>query len=116
MRENRLQARTRLLKLIRVKAADDQRLFGFIRDISVGGMMVNTHREVKVGDYLGLCIELPPEDFEQSVEIQVAIAWVGEGNQPGARDCGCRFLGIEETDREALLELARRFPMGGEEL
>lgn len=116
VRENRLQARTRLLKLVRVKTADNQRLFGFIRDISIGGMMVNTHLEVNVRDQVWLCIELPREHAPQSLEIQVEITWVGEGNQPGSHDCGCRFLVIEEADREALLALVRKYPMGEEEL
>lgn len=116
MRANRQQARTRLLKLIRVRSAGDGKLFGFIGDISVGGMRINTHKPVKAGDQHKLYIELPQDISQQLLQATAQITWVGEGDERDSRDCGCRFLAIETSDREALLELARRYPMGGEEL
>ncbi len=116
MRENRQQGRTRLLKLIRVKSVEDQRLFGFIGDISVGGMMINTHREVKVGSHVNLSIELPQDISQQPLNVQAEITWVDEGDSRDSRDCGCRFIAIEKAERDALLELTRKYPMGEEEL
>jgi len=116
VRENRQQARTKLLKLIRVKSAESQRLFGHVADISVGGMMVNTHHDITVGDYLNLSIELPADIHPQPLDVHAEITWVGESNKHNSRSFGCRFVAIEKTDRDALLELARKYPMGGEEL
>ena len=95
---------------------EDQRLFGFIGDISIGGMMINTHREVKVGSHVNLSIELPQDISEQTLDVRAEIAWVDEGDSRNSRDCGCRFIAIKQAARDALLELARKYPMGEEEL
>lgn len=116
MRENRKQARTRLLKLIRVKSADSQRLFGHVADISVGGMMVQTHQQVSTGDYLNLAIEIPTDIHPKPLDIHAEVTWVSEKNKHNTYSMGCRFVAIEKTERDALLELARKYPMGEEEL
>lgn len=116
MRENRKQARIKLLKLIRVKHAETQRLFGHVADISVGGMMVNTHNEVKEGSYLNLSIELPEDIYPVPLDVHAEVTWVGEKNKHNSLSFGCRFVAIEKTDHDALLALAKKYPMGDEEL
>jgi Tfp pilus assembly protein PilZ len=116
VRENRKQARTRLLKLIRVKSNDTQRLFGHVVDISVGGMMVQTHQQVSTGDYLNLAIEIPTDIHPKPLDIHAEVTWVSEKNKHNTYSMGCRFVAIEKTERDALLELARKYPMGEEEL
>ena len=116
MRENRQQARTRLLKLIKVRSADDQRLFGHVGDISVGGMMVQTHHNIAVGDYLNLAIELPADIHPSPLDIHAEVTWTGEKNKHNTRSFGCRFVAIEKAEHNALLEVARKYPMGEEEL
>ena len=116
MRENRQQPRTKLLKLIKVRTSDDKKLFGHIADISVGGMMVHTHSTCGMGDYLNLLIELPEDVYPKPLDIHAEITWVGRANGHKGRRMGCRFVAIERAERDALLELVKRYPMGEEEL
>ena len=92
------------------------RLFGHVADISVGGMMVQTHQQVSTGDYLNLAIEIPTDIHPKPLDIHAEVTWVSEKNKHNTYSMGCRFVAIEKTERDALLELARKYPMGEEEL
>ncbi len=115
-RGDRQQARTRLLKLIRVKNSEDKRLFGHVVDISIGGMKVNTNIDVKVGDHLNFLIELPLAISSTPLDVRVEATWIGTTDKHNGHDVGCRFIAIEKANRDVLLKLIEKYPMGTGEI
>lgn len=116
MRENRQQARTRLLKLIKVRTAEDKKLYGHVVDISIGGMLIHSSHSASEGDYLNVSVELPPEIHPTPLDIHGEVTWASGPDKHNGYQLGCRFTAIEKSAQDALLRLAETYPLGEEEL
>ena len=91
-------------------ASEDNYLFAYITDISATGIFVRTTTPEPPGTLLNL--RFAP-DGSTKMELEGEVIWINP-YRPGAPDnlhpgMGIRFVGLEDTQRDELLELVRRF-------
>ncbi len=109
MRAGRRLQRFKLSRLTRVYRAEDKAPFGYVRDVSHGGMMVFTHLKPEKGTFHNLVIELPETYYPKPIAAYVEIAWLGGIDEFKNREAGCKFVMINNDARSALLELAKKY-------
>ncbi len=49
-----------------------------VRDISAGGMFIQTNRELSVGEQITVCFP-PPSGREEPIEVTAEVVWTGPG-------------------------------------
>jgi uncharacterized protein (TIGR02266 family) len=95
-------------------ALEDNYLFAYITDISATGIFIRTVTPEPAGTHLNLRFS-PPEDWapdDRPFELEGEVIWVNP-YRPGAPDSlhpgmGVRFEGLENEDRQRLIDLIRR--------
>ena len=90
-------------------ASEDNYLFAYITDISATGIFVRTTTPEQPGTHLNLRFK----DGRDPVEVEGEVIWVNP-YRPGSPDnlhpgMGIRFVGLDDDQRDRLLELIRRF-------
>lgn len=79
----------------------DQQLIGQARDLSVGGMLLETPAPLPVGTTLKLEFFLPRTRAQIKVTAEVIRATV---SPDGAHQAGLRFTGLSQVDQEQILD------------
>lgn len=80
----------------------DGKQIGIIGNLSLGGMMLITTRELYANGILQLTIEAPAELGCGSVSMGVKILWCAPANSPGEHWAGLETIDISDADRDAL--------------
>ena len=90
-------------------ASEENYLFAYITDISATGIFVRTTTPEQPGTHLNLRFK----DGNDPLELEGEVIWVNP-YRPGSPDnlhpgMGIRFVGLDNDQRDRLLELIRRF-------
>jgi type IV pilus assembly protein PilZ len=90
-------------------ASEENYLFAYITDISATGIFVRTTTPEQPGTHLNLRFK----DGGDPLEVEGHVIWVNP-YRPGSPDnlhpgMGIRFVGLDDDQRDRLLELIRRF-------
>ncbi|HEY4239281.1 MAG TPA: PilZ domain-containing protein [Kofleriaceae bacterium] len=103
--DDRRRAPRVLVDLVVDYASEENYLFAYVTDISATGIFVRTTAPEPPGTHLNLRL--------QNLALEGEVIWVNP-YRPGAADnlhpgMGIRFVGLEDDQRDELLELVRRF-------
>ncbi len=109
MRAGRRRHRFKLSRLTKVYRAEDKSPFGYVRNLSHGGMMVFTHLQPEQGTFHNLMIEVPETFYPKPIAAYIEIVWLGGTNEFNNREVGCKFVMINNDGRSALLKLAMKY-------
>lgn len=93
-------------------ASEENYLFAYITDISETGIFVRTTTPEPPGTLLNLRFA-PDGNKAKAIEVEGSVIWVNP-YRPGAADnlhpgMGVRFVQLDDTTKDRLLELVRRF-------
>jgi uncharacterized protein (TIGR02266 family) len=96
------------LLVLEVRGQGYERVFiGYAENLSVGGLMLSTPKQLKAGDRFPVEFVLP--DRKTSVKCTCEVVWKRRGRSgapPGG--VGLRFVGIDESARKVLDQWVRR--------
>lgn len=83
-----------------------------VKDLSGGGIRIVVKHDLRVGDLLGLEIQIP--HFEKSVEAVAEVVWLGSSreDETEVREAGLRFRDIEPKALHRILEYVHSVGIG----
>lgn len=101
-RNNRVDAFDAGLKVIN---SVDGEPIGIIGNLSPGGMMLISRRQLFTEGVLQLRIEIPPAIDSQPIPVGVKILWCTPANSPDEFWVGLKTIDIAAADQDRLLAL-----------
>lgn len=101
-RNNRIDAYDVGLRVI--NSIDDDAI-GIVGNLSSGGMMLITRRQLYADGILQLRIDTPPGLGPKSIPIGVKILWCTPANSPDEYWAGLEIIDIAASDQEHLYDL-----------
>lgn len=86
------------------KIESNKTFLGIIKDISGGGVLLNSTLSLPVGTVLVFELELDNNKFLLTIRVLRNL----ENENNGTRDLGCQFIGIDETDRQMIISYCNK--------
>ena len=108
MDERRLQDRHATVFQAEITDVGSGSLVGHLADISTGGMMIRTSRNMDLGHSLKLRLELPARHADGvEARVEAEVCWCEPDLAPGAFVVGVQFTGATPPDGALVNELVR---------
>ena len=89
-------------------AGSEVLLYHRVRNISLGGVCIETPTVEPVGTRVALSLTFP--ELDASMDVEGEVVWA---NEHPPRDMGIRFVGLDASQRELLRTFLRRRQHGG---
>jgi len=92
--------------------SDEQ--LGFLSDFSTGGMMFITNLPIALNETMDVYIKDNIEDEEIAIKAQIQTIWSKPNLNRQMTCIGCRFLSIDDENRQLLENLGKKLTFGAD--